>query len=122
MRVPDPTVDQTFAFFTALLKQMGMPSSVPYVAYASGAHLAWLEDPSRIPEYQPDTLEALQLGQHFYAPEGVPAPVLAFNRRGELQIDEIPDLYDIAREVNHKHGFPWTDPRTGVTYQPPEKK
>jgi hypothetical protein len=34
---------------------------------------------------------------------------------------EIPALYDIARQVNHDFGFPWTDPRTGVTYPPPKR-
>ena len=33
---------------------------------------------------------------------------------------EHPALYDVARQVCHAHGIPWTDPRTGVTYPPPE--
>lgn len=32
------------------------------------------------------------------------------------------DLYDVARETCFEHGMPWTDPRTGETHQPPEKK
>lgn len=34
---------------------------------------------------------------------------------------EIPQLYDVAREVCHEMGMSWTDPRTGKTYQPGEK-
>lgn len=30
-------------------------------------------------------------------------------------------LYDVARDVCHKFGVPWTDPRTGKTYPPPKK-
>jgi hypothetical protein len=26
-------------------------------------------------------------------------------------------LYDIARQVTIKHGYDWTDPRTGMTYK-----
>lgn len=29
------------------------------------------------------------------------------------------DLYDVAREVCHKHGIDWTDPRTGITHPAP---
>jgi hypothetical protein len=32
---------------------------------------------------------------------------------------EIPALYEIARQVCHEHGLSWTDPRTGVTHKPP---
>lgn len=32
---------------------------------------------------------------------------------------EIPELYDIARDITHNSGLPWTDPRTGKTHQPP---
>jgi hypothetical protein len=31
-------------------------------------------------------------------------------------------LYEVAKKLNHEFGFPWTDPRTGITYQPPESK
>jgi hypothetical protein len=31
-------------------------------------------------------------------------------------------LYDVAREVCHEHGMPWTDPRSGITYPPPKKE
>lgn len=34
---------------------------------------------------------------------------------------ENPILYEIARETNHALGFPWTDPRTGVTYPAPKQ-
>jgi hypothetical protein len=29
-------------------------------------------------------------------------------------------LYDVARDVCHSFGLPWTDPRTGDTYDPPK--
>lgn len=29
------------------------------------------------------------------------------------------DLYDVARRLCHEQGMPWTDPRTLITYQPP---
>jgi len=32
---------------------------------------------------------------------------------------EIPELYDIAKDITHAVGLPWTDPRTGETHQPP---
>ena len=32
--------------------------------------------------------------------------------------DEIPKLYDVAKEVCLSHGIPWTDPRTGQTFRP----
>jgi hypothetical protein len=32
---------------------------------------------------------------------------------------EIPELYDAARSASHASGFPWTDPRSNVTYPPP---
>jgi hypothetical protein len=35
--------------------------------------------------------------------------------------DDHPALYDVARDVCHELGMPWTDPRTGVTFEPPEK-
>lgn len=34
---------------------------------------------------------------------------------------EPPTLYDVAREVCHKQGMTWTDPRTGIAYPPAEK-
>jgi hypothetical protein len=34
---------------------------------------------------------------------------------------ENPALYDVAKQVCFEHGMPWTDPRTGITHQPPEK-
>jgi hypothetical protein len=27
-------------------------------------------------------------------------------------------LYDVARKICHDAGYPWTDPRTGITYPP----
>jgi hypothetical protein len=35
---------------------------------------------------------------------------------------ENPVLYEVAREVSHFFGLPWTDPRTGKTSRPPVKK
>lgn len=35
-------------------------------------------------------------------------------------MQEIPALYDVARQVCHEHGMPWTDPRTGETYPAPK--
>ena len=35
---------------------------------------------------------------------------------------EIPALYDVARQICHDMGMPWTDPRTGITYPPPRKQ
>lgn len=35
--------------------------------------------------------------------------------------EENPKLYDVARQVCHDFGIPWTDPRTGVTHEPPKK-
>lgn len=32
------------------------------------------------------------------------------------------DLYDVAKEVTLGAGFPWTDPRTLETHQPPEPR
>ena len=32
---------------------------------------------------------------------------------------DVPELYDVARQVCHEFGIPWTDPRTGITYPPP---
>lgn len=29
------------------------------------------------------------------------------------------NLYDVARQTCHEMGLPWTDPRTGVTHEPP---
>lgn len=32
---------------------------------------------------------------------------------------EIPELYDVAKKICHEFGISWTDPRTGVKYDPP---
>lgn len=32
------------------------------------------------------------------------------------------DLYDVAKHICHAYGLPWTDPRTGVTHPPPERR
>lgn len=32
------------------------------------------------------------------------------------------DLYDVAREICHKFGFNWTDPRTRITHKAPRKR
>lgn len=29
-------------------------------------------------------------------------------------------LYQLAKSINHEAGFPWTDPRTGETFEAPE--
>ena len=31
------------------------------------------------------------------------------------------NLYDLAKEISHKHGYDWTDPRTGRTHPAPKK-
>jgi hypothetical protein len=36
-------------------------------------------------------------------------------------MDEIPALYEVAKKVCHDAGLPYTDPRSGVTYPPPNK-
>lgn len=33
---------------------------------------------------------------------------------------ENPALYEVAKQVCHENGLPWTDPRTGVIHQPPK--
>lgn len=38
---------------------------------------------------------------------------------GEWFLKEDPRGYEIARDVCHRMGLPWTDPRTGVSYPPP---
>lgn len=35
---------------------------------------------------------------------------------------EIPALYDVARQITHGMGLPWTDPRSGETHQPPNAR
>jgi hypothetical protein len=35
-------------------------------------------------------------------------------------MDENPKLYDLARDLTHAQGMPWTDPRTMQTYPPPD--
>jgi hypothetical protein len=34
---------------------------------------------------------------------------------------EYPALYEVAKMACHQLGLPWTDPRTGETFQPPKK-
>lgn len=34
---------------------------------------------------------------------------------------DAPALYDVARDVCHDMGLSWTDPRTGITHDPPSK-
>lgn len=41
-------------------------------------------------------------------------------QRPSMSPEDVPALYDVARDVCHAHGMPWTDPRTGRTYPPPE--
>jgi hypothetical protein len=38
------------------------------------------------------------------------------------EVEQHNRLYDIAKQVSHQSGFPWTDPRTGITHQPPKRK
>lgn len=35
--------------------------------------------------------------------------------------EEDPRLYDAARRATHEGGMPWTDPRTGITHEPPDR-
>jgi predicted solute-binding protein len=44
---------------------------------------------------------------------------LAWDLYGGLS--ETTTLYDIAKELCHEQGMPWTDPRTGETFEPPKK-
>jgi len=30
-------------------------------------------------------------------------------------------LYEVAKRVTHDFGMPWTDPRTGITHEPPKR-
>jgi hypothetical protein len=46
--------------------------------------------------------------------------LLTFMRR--IADVENPKLYDAARDACHSLGIPWTDPRTGVTHEPPTAK
>jgi hypothetical protein len=53
--------------------------------------------------------------------------VLGGELGGQLQIrvlgrDAPQDLYEAARKTCHDLGMPWTDPRTGVTYDPPSQR
>jgi hypothetical protein len=36
--------------------------------------------------------------------------------------NENPALYEVAKRTCHQFGLPWTDPRTGITYQPPGRR
>lgn len=46
-----------------------------------------------------------------------------FNKKtGRCPCGYTRDLYELAKEICHKHGLPWTDPRTGVTYPPAKEK
>lgn len=40
----------------------------------------------------------------------------------DVQIAEVPALYDVARQICHASGCPWTDPRDGKTYPAPKGK
>jgi hypothetical protein len=37
-------------------------------------------------------------------------------------MQEIPELYDVAKQICHEAGLPWTDPRTGQTHPPPSQE
>jgi len=41
--------------------------------------------------------------------------------RERIAACDIYDLYVVAKTVTHELGMAWTDPRTGVTYPPPQK-
>jgi hypothetical protein len=43
---------------------------------------------------------------------------------GVLVLDVLYDrgYYTLAKKICHEYNMPWTDPRTGVTYQPPRKR
>jgi hypothetical protein len=43
----------------------------------------------------------------------------AFHDDPAALIPEIPALYDVARDVCFSAGLAWTDPRTGITHEPP---
>lgn len=43
----------------------------------------------------------------------------ALIRVRRVVVEEVPELYDVAKQASHESGFPWTDPRTGTTYPPP---
>jgi hypothetical protein len=44
----------------------------------------------------------------------------AEQRAAIIRALEDPRLYDAARDACFACGVPWTDPRTGITYEPPE--
>jgi hypothetical protein len=35
---------------------------------------------------------------------------------------EHPRIYEIAKQITLDAGFPWTDPRTGVTHKPKKRR
>jgi hypothetical protein len=37
-------------------------------------------------------------------------------------MEELPELYEVVRVLAHSMGYPWTDPRTLITYPAPEQE
>ena len=37
-------------------------------------------------------------------------------------MEELPELYEVVRALAHSMGYPWTDPRTLITYPAPEQE
>jgi hypothetical protein len=49
------------------------------------------------------------------------ASALFQDHQANPKAPEPPSPYDVAREITHDAGMPWTDPRTRKTYKPGEK-
>lgn len=64
-------------------------------------------------------IDDLQSWARAFEREGLPKPAATI-RAAVLELCD-PIFCDIAKQVTHEAGFPWTDPRTGVTYPPPTK-
>ncbi len=41
---------------------------------------------------------------------------------GPVLFTELPELYEVVRALAHSMGYPWTDPRTLITYPAPEQQ
>jgi uncharacterized protein YabN with tetrapyrrole methylase and pyrophosphatase domain len=50
--------------------------------------------------------------------DALEAGAMALVTRPAYLVEDNPKLYDIARQVCHEQGIPWTDPRTGITHHP----
>lgn len=62
--------------------------------------------------YKQDLSDLEKLPRHIDLPDA-PFAMQGYRRRG--------DLYEIAKEVCHKFGMDWTDPRTGETHKAPKQ-